>query len=115
MTPQRTPNRNGLEGTVRDFAFAWRALRRTPGFTFAAILSLALGIAITASTLAVVNAYLLRAMPYPGGDRIHHVSYAPPGPWEPRGITALDWTTLSDVVEDTIGSAGENLFVRQGR
>ncbi|MBI4626656.1 MAG: ABC transporter permease, partial [Verrucomicrobia bacterium] len=64
-----------------------------------------------ASTLAVVNAYLLHSLPYPSAHRLHHVMYAPPGPAEPRGMTALDWQSLSDVVEDVIATSGETFYL----
>ena len=58
---------NWLDGLVRDLRFAARGLRRTPVFTIVVILSLALGFALTATVVAVVNAYLLRTLPIPRG------------------------------------------------
>jgi putative ABC transport system permease protein len=99
---------------ARDIRFATRGLIRTPSFSFAIIISLGVGLALAATTLAITNAYLLRALPYAGGDRLHHVMYAPPGPYEPRGMTALDWSSLDDVVEATVTSAGEGYFIGEG-
>ena len=96
-----------LDNISRDIRLAARGLRRAPGFTLVAVLSLALGLAVTASTLAVVNAYLIRSLPYPASDRLYAVMYEPPGPHEPRGMTALDWSSLSEVVEFAATSAGE--------
>ena len=79
-----------LDALVRDLRFAIRGLRRTPVFTLVAALSLALGFALTASTISVVNAYLIRSLPYPEAHRLYHVRYSPPGPWEPRGMTASE-------------------------
>src|SRR5262249_47123116 len=62
-------------------------------------LSLALGIALAATTLAVVNAYLIRTLPYPAAQRLYHVNYVPQGVPEPRGIASLDWKALSDIVD----------------
>jgi putative ABC transport system permease protein len=83
-----------LNDLLHDIRFAARALRRTPQFTLVAILSLALGLAVTASTIAVVNAYLIQALPFPASDRLYHVVYALPGQPEPRGMTAIDWRSL---------------------
>src|SRR5688500_3018924 len=94
--------------------YAARGLRRPPAFTIAAIASLALGLALTATTVSVVNAYLIRSLPYRDADRIYHVRYAPPGPWEPRGMTALDWSSVADVVEHPLGSAGDTFHVSEG-
>ena len=103
-----------LDAPVRDVRFAARGLRRTPVFTVVATLSLALGLALTTSTVSVVNAYLVRSLPYPESDRLYHVRYAPPGPWEPSGITALDWTSVADVVESPISASGESFYLGDG-
>lgn len=104
-----------LDNLARDVRFAIRALRRTPSFTFAAVLSLGLGFALAGITVSVVNAYLIRSLPYPDAHRLYHVRYAPPGPWEPRGMTGLDWTSVEDVVEHPIGSAGDSATYFDGR
>ncbi|MBI4664264.1 MAG: ABC transporter permease [Verrucomicrobia bacterium] len=91
---------------MNDLRFAFRQFLRNPGFTLVAVSSLAIGLALAACTLATVNAYLLRSVPYPTAQRVFHLRYAPVGPWEPRGMTAIDWKSLSDVVEDSITSSG---------
>src|SRR5262245_33000294 len=101
-------------GLVRDLRLAWRALGRTPGFTLVAVISLALGFALTATMLAVVNAYLIRAMPFPAANRLYHVIHAPIGQPEPRGSASLDWKTLSDVVEIADNSTLARFYVVEG-
>ena len=59
-----------LEELVRDARYALRSLRRAPTFTVAAIATLALSIGATTSIFSVVNAVLLRGLPYPNADRI---------------------------------------------
>lgn len=59
-----------LEELVRDTRYALRSLRRAPTFTVAAIATLALSIGATTSIFSVVNAVLLRGLPYPNADRI---------------------------------------------
>ena len=103
-----------LNALVRDVRFAARGLRRSPLFTLAATLSLALGLTLTTSTVSIVNAYLIRSLPYPESDRLYHVMYAPPGPWEPAGMTALDWTSVADVVEFPISASSESFYVGDG-
>ena len=100
-----------LDNLIRDTRLAIRALSRTPVFTVGVVSSLALGFTLSASTTAVVNAYLLRSLPYPEADRLYHVMYAPPGPWEPNGLSALDWESVKDVVEYPITAVGETFYV----
>jgi hypothetical protein len=90
---------NHLQGLLGDLRFAVRSLRRSPGFGATTIVSLALGVALTASTLAVMNSYLVRAMPFHGSERLYRALYDSPGQPEPRGLEHVDWKSVSDVVE----------------
>lgn len=53
-----------------DFGRALRTLWRTPGFTAAAVLTLALGIGANSAIFSVIDTVLLRPMPFPGAERI---------------------------------------------
>src|SRR5262245_20576373 len=60
----------GLENVARDVSHASRALRRSPGFTVVAILTLALGIGATTAIFTVVRAILLAPLPYRNPSRL---------------------------------------------
>ena len=59
-----------MEAVIRDCRHAFRALRRTPGFTIIAIVTLALGVGANATVFSVLDALLLRPLPVANADRI---------------------------------------------
>ena len=66
-----------VDAFVHDVAYAWRTLGRQKGWTFVAIITLALGIGANTAVFSVVNTLLLRPLPYPDADRIAIVYLEP--------------------------------------
>jgi len=59
-----------LETLWQDVRYGARMLRKNPGFTSAAVLALALGIGATTAIFSLINAALLRTLPFPDSDRL---------------------------------------------
>jgi putative ABC transport system permease protein len=96
-----------MDTLLQDIRFGWRLLRRTPGFTIAAVLALALGISATTAIFSVLDRVVLRPLPYPEPDRLTMV-------WDTNAGTARtherispvtfnDYRNLSQVFEDAAG------------
>ncbi|MDQ2768169.1 MAG: ABC transporter permease [Gemmatimonadota bacterium] len=75
-----------LERLVYDVRFALRLLRKTPGFTFAAVLTLAVGIGGNTAVFSAVNGVLLHPLPYPNADRLVTIAHTTKGGGIPKNL-----------------------------
>lgn len=75
-----------LEWAGRDLRFALRCLRRTPGFTAAAVLTLALCIGANTAVFTVIDRVLLRPLPYPQAERLFDVA----SEWRGQGVAEVE-------------------------
>ena len=91
----------------QDIRYAGRMLRRQPGFTLVAVLTLALGIGANTAVFTVVNGVLLRPLAYGDAGRLVVLMYGRPGrvsPWfSPPNY--VDFTTQSGAFSDTAAFA----------
>lgn len=67
---RRHERREGVDDMMRDFKFAARALRKSPGFTLMAVICVALGVGVTTTIFSAVDGILLRPLPYPNADQL---------------------------------------------
>ncbi len=99
-----------LDDLIQDVRYGLRQLRRNPGFTAVAVVTLALGIGANAAIFSFVDAVLLEPLPYPHPERIVGVWAKEPGGerWVTSTLNYLDWKRenhcfqfLSAVSEET--------------
>jgi putative ABC transport system permease protein len=107
-----------IEDLWQDLRFGARVLFKQPGFTLAALLALALGIGANTAIFSVVNAVLLRALPYPDSDRLVSVE----GVNAAKGITdsnmsapdLADWQTQTRTFERVAGFVNGGALLNLG-
>lgn len=107
-----------LETLTRDLRYALRVLRKSPGFTFTAVTTLAIALAINIAVFSIVDAVMLRPLPYPDPDRLAlvqtTVDRSGPGQMQTsqHGVTWLTIRNHATTVDRAVFSgwtAGANL------
>lgn len=90
---------------MTDLRYALRQLRRNPGFAFAAVLILALGIGANSAVFSAIDAVLMRPLPFPDADRLLRVSQTREGSAETHiaPVRLEEWNRLSSTFEAITG------------
>jgi putative ABC transport system permease protein len=94
---------NPVQILLQDFRYALRQLRRNPGFTAVAVVTLALGLGANSAIFSVIDAVLLRPLPFHAPGRLVVVKPTEPGRSDDIGVsypTFLDWRAENHVFED---------------
>ena len=98
---------------LQDLRYALRMLAKSPGFTMVAILTLALGIGANTAIFSVVNAVLLRPLPYPQSNRLVFL-----GEWSeqiPEMSISManfnDWRNQNKVFESMVAYQNDNVVL----
>jgi putative ABC transport system permease protein len=103
---------------LKDLRYAIRMLRRTPLFTFAAVLTLALGIGVTTAIFIVVNTEMLRALPFGHPSRLVWVAEKNDKlklpVWAASVLNHLSWKEQTKTV-DSLSLIGFGSFNLTGR
>jgi len=103
---------------LQDLRYGIRTLAKNPGFTVVVVLTLALGIGASTAIFSVVDAVLLRALPYPQSDRLFTVYQTlSQDPAQNAGVSYpnyLDWTQQNQVF-DSIAAVRGNVLALSGQ
>jgi predicted permease len=90
-----------LEGLGKDLGYTLREIRRSPGFTAVAVISLAVGIGIATTSFSVIDALMLRGLPVPQPERLVAFSSPTAATWSRWSYaTFRQWADAPDAVFD---------------
>jgi predicted permease len=96
-----------VEDAIKDLVYAARTFAKSPGFTLTAIGSLALGIGANTAIFTIVNAFLLKPLPYDQPDRLVALSergvFGNDGPMSPAPGNVADWQESATSFESISG------------
>ena len=101
-----------LEVIFQDARYGWRQLLRNPGFTAAVIVTLGLSIGANTAIFSIVNALMLKSLPYPEAERIGTIFWRVEGSQPFDGLNDIDgeqWELLRDNVSSVLGAVSSSI------
>lgn len=103
-----------METILKDVRYGIRGLRKRPGFTTVAVLTLALGIGANSAIFSVLNAVLLRPLPYSDADRIVRIDETEgKGGMGVSPPNLLDFQQQNQTFESVAGYTGGSFILTQ--
>jgi putative ABC transport system permease protein len=99
-----------LETLLQDVRYGLRALRRTPGFTITAVLTLGLGIGACTAIFSLVNAVLLRSLPYGEPERLVYLFTPNPNLKIPAEVICPSYGDFYDIQRESRSYANMSNF-----
>src|SRR5678816_3318543 len=106
-----------MQSLASDLRYAARELRRRPGFTATAVLSLAFGVGATSAVFSVVYAVLIDPFPYVGSERIMQIALRDKaGNFRYPGLNGpqIEQLRQSAALESIVAEDGWNLTTTDG-
>ena len=105
-----------MQTLLLDIRYALRSLRRTPGLAFIAVLTLALGIGANTAIFSLVNAVLLRPLPYANPDQLIQINESANGS-DLRHVSGHEfaaWREQNRVLDDVMAYEGADFNLTSG-
>ena len=104
-----------MSSTLHDLRFALRQLRKSPGFTLTAVLTLAFGIGATTAIFSIVEGVLLRPLPFPQQDRLVTLGDTVEGTGADNGgVAGVTAPEIRPYMQDTRGFASLGAYQQIG-
>lgn len=106
-----------IDTTLQDIRYAWRSLRKSPGFAWFAVATIALGLGANAAIFSMVDGVLLKSSGYPAPERIVRLWEKPPKYQRNpiSGANYLDWSRHAQSFEAMAAETGGAMSYTDGR
>ena len=97
---------NWSQDLAQDLRYGFRTLRKSPGFTAVAVLTLALGIGANTALFSVVNGVLIKTLPYPNAEQLVWLAESKPN----FATGSISWPNFLDWRKENHTFAGMSLY-----